>query len=131
MDLHALVARLAFEYPLDNTTLFQGVAQVRPGTVETWSVDSNGRAILTGVAQYSTDIVTPLSHATSPSPEELLDGLRHDLADRLMSDVPVGIVLSGGLDSSMVAALASQSAKIADRPVPTCWTLTELSLIHI
>ena len=125
IDMHALVARLAFEYPLDNTTLFQGVAQVRPGTVETWSVDSNGRAILTGVAQYSTDIVTPLSHATSPSPEELLDGLRHDLADRLMSDVPVGIVLSGGLDSSMVAALASQSAKIADRPVPTCWTLTE------
>ena len=91
MDVHALVARLAFEYPLDNTTLFQGVAQVRPGTVETWSVDSNGRAILTGVAQYSTDIVTPLSHATSPSPEELLDGLRR-FSDRLTSDVPVGIV---------------------------------------
>tara|TARA_X000001036_G_scaffold169294_1_gene160244 strand:+ start:1046 stop:2929 length:1884 start_codon:yes stop_codon:yes gene_type:complete len=125
LDIHALVARLAFEYPLDNTTLFQGVAQVRPGTVETWAVDSNGRATLTGVAQYSTDIVAPVTHASAPTPEGLLDSLRHDLADRLMSDVPVGIVLSGGLDSSLVAALASQSAKIAERPVPTCWTLTE------
>ena len=125
LDMHALVARLAFEYSLDDTTLFQGVAQVRPGTIETWSVDSNGRATLTGVARYSTDIVTPMSHASAPTPEGLLDGLRHDLADRFMSDVPVGIVLSGGLDSSMVAALASQSAKIAERPIPTCWTLTE------
>ena len=32
------MARLVWEYPLDATTLFLDVHQVRPGTVEVWSL---------------------------------------------------------------------------------------------
>ena len=39
-------------------------------------------------------------------PEELLGRLETAVVKRLMSDVPVGVFLSGGLDSSLVAALA-------------------------
>ncbi|HJM66660.1 MAG TPA: asparagine synthase (glutamine-hydrolyzing) [Candidatus Thalassarchaeaceae archaeon] len=126
LDSRALFARLAFEYPLDNTSLFHGVAQVRPGTIETWSLDSDGRAVLTGVASYTQFRNNP-SQKWDPkkSAHELLHSLRLGLADRLNSDVPVGVVLSGGLDSSLVAALAREASDIAGKPVPKCWTVTE------
>ncbi len=126
LDTQALFARLAFEYSIDNTTLFSGVSQVRPGTVETWSLDNLGRAVLTGVASFSDYRNNPQNHwDPSVSSKELLHSLRMGLADRLNSDVPVGVVLSGGLDSSMVAALAKDASEIAEKPVPKCWTVSE------
>ncbi|DAC17266.1 MAG TPA: asparagine synthetase B, partial [Candidatus Poseidoniales archaeon] len=38
LDEQALMARLVWEYPLDATTLFLDVHQVRPGCVEVWSL---------------------------------------------------------------------------------------------
>lgn len=55
-----------------------------------------------------------------PRVEEAAEELRELLADatkmRLMADVPLGVLLSGGVDSSSIAAFAQQSSS---RPVKT------------
>jgi asparagine synthase (glutamine-hydrolysing) len=124
LDEEALVARLAFEYPLDDTTLLKDVHQVRPGTVEVWMLNENG-AQLQSVTSYSQDVVAPSKHWDITKAPALLESLTSSLADRLMSDVPLGIVLSGGLDSAMVAALAHEAAERTGYPVPACWTVAE------
>jgi asparagine synthase (glutamine-hydrolysing) len=44
--------------------------------------------------------------------EELYDVLSHVVSEQLVADVPVGLLLSGGVDSGVIAALAAKSAKI-------------------
>jgi asparagine synthase (glutamine-hydrolysing) len=48
--------------------------------------------------------------------DELLHLLREAVQDRLMSDVPLGAMLSGGLDSSLIVALMAEASS---RPVVT------------
>ena len=124
LDENALVARLAYEYPLDDTTLFQDVHQVRPGTLETWSLGPQGASLLSVERYHSSDVVKPTQWSKDRA-AELLETLTTSLADRLMSDVPLGIVLSGGLDSAMVAALAHEASERTGYPVPACWTVAE------
>jgi len=123
-DMEALAIRLAYEYPLDRTTLFRGVTNVGQGTIETWGVDSLGHAVLTGIANYCINQFNP-----SPIGENLnhsrllLDSLRDGVAERMESDAPLGLVLSGGIDSSLVAAIAKEHSDSSSRDSPECWTI--------
>ena len=124
-DISALAVRLAYEYPLDQTTLFLGVTSVGIGTIETWSI-VEGKATLTGVARYWKPHVNPSDNWNpSNSASRLLQSLSDSIQDRLMADVPVGIVLSGGLDSSLMAALAHDAADSVGKPTPECWTVAD------
>ncbi len=124
-DVSALAVRLAYEYPLDQTTLFSGVTSVGIGTIETWSI-VRGKATLTGVARYWKPLVNPTDNWNpSNSASRLLQSLGDSIQDRLMADVPVGIVLSGGLDSSLMAALAHDAADSVGKPTPECWTVAD------
>lgn len=122
IDDLALRARIAWEYPLDATTLFEGVHQVRPGTVEVWEL-IDGKPQLTSSARFEAQSVAPEKEWSDA--EGLLESFTLSVSDRLMSDVPLGIVLSGGLDSSLVCAVAREAAEIAGQPVPACWTVAE------
>ena len=62
-----------------------------------------------GLIQFATPVPDSL---TPPPPGNLLSGTREVLIDavqrQLMGEVPVGVFLSGGLDSSLVAAIAAK-----------------------
>ena len=122
IDDLALKARIAWEYPLDATTLFEGVHQVRPGTVEVWEL-VDGSPVMTSISRFEIQEVKPAQSWNDP--EALLESFVVSVKDRLMADVPVGIVLSGGLDSSLVCAVAREAAQRAQQPVPACWTVAE------
>lgn len=123
-DINAIYTRLAYEYTVDRTTLFEGVSQVSPGSVETWSLDSQGRAVLTGISKFSNDIVAPESEWNPTTQSQiLLDSLSSSIDDRFMSDVPIGVLLSGGLDSSLIAALSHDAALTSGTAVPECWSV--------
>ena len=89
-------------------TLFAGIKKLRPGTFLT--VDVGGQV---GEECYwdVLDRTTPLTGVSEEEiAERLLAELRTSIALRTVSDVPVGVFLSGGIDSSTNAALFSQSA---------------------
>lgn len=97
----ALAEYLTLQYCLGDRTLFRGVRRLLPARYV--ELDASGAARET---QYWT--LPP--EGDECRPQEVAAELRELLADavrvRLRSDVPVGYLVSGGLDSTLVAALA-------------------------
>jgi asparagine synthase (glutamine-hydrolysing) len=81
-------------------TFFAGIEQLAPGTLV--SVDSQGRERVLAHLELRADSAQPRCTI-----EEFAARVRESVRLHLRSDVPVGTCLSGGLDSSTVAALAS------------------------
>jgi len=98
---------LAFQYLPGVETLLEGIQKLPPGHILTV------RAGQVTVRQY-----WDLHFATVPSPasfdeavEELNGLLRRTVADHMISDVPVGVLLSGGVDSSGVLGYAVEQTR--------------------
>jgi asparagine synthase (glutamine-hydrolysing) len=111
IDPEALEHYLAFLYTPGDRAIFPGVRKLEPGHLLRW------RAGQTRVAAYWTpprDEVRPPDEATAA--EALLEHLRDAVRSHLVSDVPLGAFLSGGIDSSLVVALMAEAS---DRPVKT------------
>src|SRR6202522_4434665 len=89
-------------------TLFSGVHKLQPGSFLTIDADGQRRE-----ERYwdVLDHTTPLTGISEEEiAERLLAELRTSVALRTVSDVPVGVFLSGGVDSSTNAALFSECA---------------------
>ena len=111
MNLEALDAFLTLGYIPDPLSIFQNIHKLPPGHFLTFS---NGRV---HTEQYWDFKFEP---AESRKPEDYLEELRELLNEsvrlRLISDVPLGAFLSGGIDSSTVVALM---ARQMNQPVKT------------
>lgn len=106
-DPQAVSDYLAYGYVPAPRALVAGVAKVPPSTVLTFRRD--GAVEERRYASLSFAPKLPL--AGDAADAEVERRLRVAVSRRLVADVPVGIFLSGGIDSSLVAALAAQESK--------------------
>jgi asparagine synthase (glutamine-hydrolysing) len=83
-------------------TAFRAIEKLRPGH---WLRATEGRI---DEGCYWRPSFAPGSLAPREAVPELRRALRHAVATRLAADAPVGLLLSGGLDSSGVAAIARE-----------------------
>src|ERR1700674_4461615 len=109
----ALPEYLAFGYMAGVETLFTGIHKLAPG--HTLELDESGEL---RIEQYWDLTVQHEDEVRSRDyyVKTYRDMLEQAVASHLMSDVPLGVFLSGGVDSSAIAALMT---KITRAPVET------------
>jgi len=106
LNLNALRQYLSFDYVPAPLSIYEGINKLP--AAHTLTLENE---------QVKVERYWCLSYQTRqpvPSVDEAAEQLRDLLADsvkmRLVSDVPLGVLLSGGIDSSVVAALAVRAA---------------------
>jgi asparagine synthase (glutamine-hydrolysing) len=110
LDPVSVVEYLAFGYVAGDRTLVEGLRKLPPG----YALRLRDGTL--EVFDYW-DVLPPEFpdvDLNSPLEEQLVEQLDTAVAASLVSDVPVSLMLSGGLDSSTVAALAARNGKPAD-----------------
>lgn len=108
----SLAEYLSFGYQSGESTMFDNIHALPPGHWLRWRLESAGASL--HIESYWD---APMPTGDTPrSPEEIAAALEEVVELRLMSDVPLGLFLSGGVDSSTMAALVK---KRASGPVKT------------
>jgi asparagine synthase (glutamine-hydrolysing) len=106
IDLDALEAFLAFNSIPAPYSIFRDVRKLPAGHVLIWE---DGEVTLERYARPGPAVENELrTDDEAELVEELRARLRDSVRAHLLSDVPVGVLLSGGVDSAVLAALASQ-----------------------
>jgi len=105
LDYESLSRFFTFEYIPAPATIFKGIQKLLPGHM----IVARGGSIT--VKPYW-DVRYSGTSSSSKDEQSYLDGIYHHLKDsvkkRLISDVPLGVFLSGGIDSSSITALMSE-----------------------
>lgn len=102
-DLVALSHYMSLRYLPGASTFFAGISKVPAAHVLT--VTSRGQ---TGACLWSPEYAPKWQRSESQLLDELDALMRTTVAEHLMSEVPLGAFLSGGIDSSIVTAYAAQ-----------------------
>lgn len=111
----ALAAFMRHGYIPDHLCIFKGIHKVTPGSIVTIS----GQAVEPEIAQFwslSRDTIDDELADETAAADRLQDLLRTSVERRMLADVPVGAFLSGGVDSSLIAAIMQEQN---DTPIQT------------
>ena len=116
IDIGAVYRTLIYMWSPGEATLLSGVKKVRPGTY----IRVKNKKIVGKETFWAWNHYTPANEAFGECADNVDDALTAAVGSQLMSDVPVGAFLSGGLDSSFLAALIQKK-----KPSPLhCFTIS-------
>jgi asparagine synthase (glutamine-hydrolysing) len=120
IDRNAFVLYLRYGYVPSGYSIYEGIRKLPPGTMAT--IDRRDpEAPLKPVEYWSAYKVAaraarhPLQLSEEAAADQLEVLLRDSVRLRMISDVPIGAFLSGGVDSSTVVALMQQESHKAVR----------------
>jgi asparagine synthase (glutamine-hydrolysing) len=113
VDLDGVCDYLCYRYVPGPRTLFAGIRKLAPGSVAVWE-----KGVLKEERYYWPPDQLPYHEVALPADPvaEFLRMLEESVRIRMVSDVPFGAFLSGGLDSSTVVGLMTRTSSI---PVKT------------
>lgn len=113
VDLQAMDCYLTYSYITENRSIYKHIRKLQPGHVMEYYPN-------TGQMDISKYWHIDFEPDYSKTEDEWCEEINHVLAEsvkmRMISDVPLGAFLSGGIDSSSVVALMAQSS---NRPIKT------------
>lgn len=111
-DYHAIDQYLTYQFVPSPLTAFKGIKRLRPGEYLTCDLKGNVKTQCYWEPPLSRNTRAPQEEIEA----ELLQRLRESVRMRMISDVPLGAFLSGGIDSATIVALMAQESA---RPVKT------------
>jgi asparagine synthase (glutamine-hydrolysing) len=109
IDRKSLNQFLEFGYTFDqSSTIVKNIRKLPPG--HRLEIALGGTPKIS--RYYYPDVNNSSYKSRTVLEEELFSTLQEVVREHLNSDVPIGLLLSGGLDSSIIAALAAQHSKV-------------------
>ena len=111
LDRHALHHYMSFHAVVPAPrTIYRGVRKLPPATVRVIQPDGSYTDTVYWTPEFRRD---PDRQAWSKQDWQhaLIDALRVAVSRRMVADVPVGVLLSGGIDSSVVVALLAEQGQ--------------------
>ncbi|HEY2432292.1 MAG TPA: asparagine synthase (glutamine-hydrolyzing) [Vicinamibacterales bacterium] len=114
LNVEALDHYLAFLYAPRDGSMFEGIRKLPPGHLLKWR---DGRIEVRRYWQISAD--ESFAGTEADAVAALGDVLQDAVRSHLISDVPLGAFLSGGVDSSAVVGMMARATASSGRPVKT------------
>src|SRR5688572_30112811 len=107
IDPASLGLFLRYRFTPSPFTVYRGINKLAPGTM---LIAEPGSARVERWYKFRPEPFSPMP-SDQQAKEELLDIYRRALKRHLLSDVPVGLLLSGGLDSGLLLGLMNEQGK--------------------
>jgi asparagine synthase (glutamine-hydrolysing) len=108
LDRHALHHYMSFHSVVPAPrTMYRGVRKLPPATVRVIRPDGAYTETVYWTPNFQRD-PSRASWSAGDWQDSLMDALRTAVERRMVADVPVGVLLSGGIDSSVVVALLAE-----------------------
>ena len=111
IDKNSLALFMKYKYVPCPATIFKNVYQLEAATILTFDKNQNIKKkkywILDEIAKYGSE---KSNSNIKYSESEIIDLIDIAVKDRLISDVPIGAFLSGGIDSSAIVALMQKNS---------------------